>query len=164
MRLLLDEAESIETSRLHSIINRVADKADEVFIWALLVINDLIRKSSDATLDDMAAIVTSCPRKLAEFYTRVFHPVEPARMQDCLIMLEIILRGESLSLHQVAGIVACARVKIAKEFPPSMGATDLSQIKRQIADCHGFLQIVGEQENDPNKAGRIQFLLQTLKE
>lgn len=164
MRLLLDYPETMDAHRLHSVIEHVADKAEGVFIWVVLVMNDLVKKSTNATLDDMDAIVASCPSELSNFYTRLFRTVDPAKLRDCLIMVEIVLREGSVPFHHFAGIFTCAPVKTAQDFPNTSDEIDYAEIRRKIADCQGLLQIVAGKDNEQGQKEQVQFLHQTLKE
>lgn len=149
-----------EKLAMEDFTSELADKANGVFVWLILVMDKLVSIAKRATVEDMAALVAICPEELEDFYSRIVQEIEPHHRSDCLRMVEILLQLGAMQLGHFSQILACAPCKTTKECVKALENLDYDNVMRRIETAKGLLQI---RWSDESSVPFVQFLHQTVK-
>ncbi|KAB8360563.1 hypothetical protein FH972_024303 [Carpinus fangiana] len=153
-----------------SILTGIVSKAQGVFLWVALMIEDLLKQSSDGLrVESIPHILQSMPDRLEDFYERIVSKIPQEYRVETYVMLESVLRTRgNLSLRGLAMTLECAQPG-SEHFPTcmdlcrlSMDTFDPENMARLVSSrCGGLLEVV--QVNRPAKARSnddLKFLFQ----
>ncbi|KAL8919862.1 MAG: hypothetical protein Q9208_006595 [Pyrenodesmia sp. 3 TL-2023] len=85
--------------RAQDLLNTIVERADGVFLWAVIAIRDVREGLQDfADLDELAQAINSLPPQLESLFMLMLHRIKPAYQRDAARFLQII-QFQSLNVY-----------------------------------------------------------------
>ena len=141
-----------DMSELHKLIGEITQRANGVFIWVRIVIEELIERFIDgSTISQLRDILSAVPEELKDLYQRSLSRVKPKYALESYVMTQIVLcaaNPQTLKSLLVATDIALQR----KVEPMSQDTME----RRLRSRCGGLLE-------ETSTSNEIQFLHQTVK-
>ncbi|OLE51494.1 MAG: hypothetical protein AUG51_22710 [Acidobacteria bacterium 13_1_20CM_3_53_8] len=155
-------------SQIAELTLAVVEKANGVFLWVRLVLNEFLKSSVDGTtLDELHELLSMMPDELEEFYDMIIRKIPKAYLLESYNMMEILLRSDrELSLEHFAGALACASCVTIAECMSQLQTKQISGSSRHglklkiESRCGGLVEIL-DTETRPDT---VQFMHQTVKD
>lgn len=149
------------------LIRKLPNRANGVFVWVRLVLDELLRACSDgATPGELAEILSTIPGDLDEVYQRSVDRIPLKYRFDAYVMIETVLRfPATIALRDLGLVVLCAPgispSDCAKYIPADPCSHDfiLTTARRLQSRCGGILEVTGR-DNAPS----VSFMHQTAKD
>ena len=141
-----------DMSEVHKLTGEITQRANGVFIWVRIVIEELIERFVDgSTISQLQDILSAVPEELKDLYQRSLSRVKPEYKLESYIMTQIVLcaaKPQTLKSLLVATDIALQR----KVEPMSRHTME----RRLGSRCGGLLE-------ETSTSNEIQFLHQTVK-
>ena len=141
-----------DMSELHKLTGEITQRANGVFIWVRIVVEELIERIIDgSTISQLRDILSAVPEELKDLYQRSLSRVKPEYKLESYIMTQIVLcaaNPQTLKSLLVATDIALQR----KVEPMSRNTME----RRLGSRCGGLLE-------EKSSSNEIQFLHQTVK-
>ena len=139
-------------SELQELILEMTDKANGVFIWVRLVVDELVDRFSDGcSIAELRKVLSHIPAELEDLYRRIIARQKKDYTHEAHIMIQILLRmRRPLDISAMNGITDVAVLnKIERISAQSM--------RRRLASrCGGLIETVTGSDD-------LRFLHQTAK-
>jgi len=137
----------------------LTEKAQGVFIWAKLVVEELIEGYiAGDTISQLRNTINSLPKKITELYQRVLERRSPVYLPETYIMLQLVLRA--------LAPLTLAQLMAATDASTYNGGDAMSteSMERRLASRYGgVLEVADGSQLSAPKAGNVQFSHQTVK-
>ena len=141
-----------DITELHGLANEIANKANGMFIWVRIVVEELIERLVDGyTLDHLREILAGIPEELQGLYHRVLSRIKPQYALESYILFQVITAVPiAHSSENVFGVIDVAMhgkyEKMTREV----------RLRRLASRSGGLLCEVGPERE-------IQYIHQTVK-
>ena len=138
--------------KLHELATEIADKANGMFIWVRIVVEELIERLVDGyTIDHLRNILSGIPEELQGFYRRVLLRIKPQYALESYILFQVFkAKPMAQKSQRVFGVIDVAMHGKYESMPRAVG------LRRLASRSGGLLLEVGED-------GRMEYLHQTVK-
>ena len=149
--LNLDE-EPDTLSELRHLIFEMTDKANGVFIWVRLVVDELIDRLSDGcSISELRKVLSHIPEELEDLYKRIIARQKKGYAYESYIMIQALLRARHrLNIKDINAITDVMSLNRIEEMSSQ-------SMKRRLASrCGGLIETIDASDN-------LQFLHQTVK-
>ena len=155
------EGQLYDSSMLKQLAEKVTEKANGVFIWVRLVVEDLIEAVIDGnTVAQLELVLSSLPDDLADLYRRIIQRRKPAYLKEAYVMFRIVLQSGVQPLYLV-DLMAATDVALTGYWA---GASEESMRRRLLSRCGGLLEVVRSAPSSGDGRVYVQLVHQTLKE
>ncbi|RDW89694.1 hypothetical protein BP6252_01726 [Coleophoma cylindrospora] len=163
---LLEAYDPPEPNEAQDLVEEIVAKAEGVFLWVKLVVDEFLSSSEDGlTMLEARAMLARFPPDLNQLYQGIIDRVPLAYRSESHAMLEIAFRSTyPLEVEVFWSCVTCAPLKTLKDCFPVLETTrpSIETIKRRIRSrCGGLLETVASLAYDEIV---VQFMHQTAKE
>ena len=141
-----------DMSELHQLTAGITQRANGVFIWVRIVIEDLIEKFIDGSaVSQLRDIFSAMPEELKDLYRRALSKVKPEYALEAYVMVQIVLCAKNA--QTLKSLFAATDIALQRKVEPMSRAT----MERRLGSrCGGLLE-----EN--STSNQVQFLHQTVK-
>ncbi|KAI1335062.1 hypothetical protein F5Y15DRAFT_399463 [Xylariaceae sp. FL0016] len=105
---MIESQDGVCSANLVDIVPSIIDRAEGVFLWVKLVLQELTREaSSGCQRQELAAILKSIPDDLLEYYARIVQGIPESYRWEAYVILETMARSEKqLTCEQVWELLA----------------------------------------------------------
>lgn len=150
-----DQVRSYDSIMLKQLAGGVTQKANGVFMWVKLVVNDLVEAVIDgSSFTQLKRVLSSLPDDIMQLYRRIIQKRKPAYLKEAYVMFQLVLHSESpLSLE---ALMAATDVTLDGQWDPV--PDDVMQ-RRLVSRCGGLLDLVSGYRDEEV----VQLVHQTLK-
>jgi hypothetical protein len=160
LRSEIDQTLVEQNQMLDALAEDVVKKAQGVFLWVRLVVDELLDGLSDGYhLEELRNLLAGMPKELEELYFRALTRTKSYSQQmrerkkfETYVMFQITLYAEPLGLHEFIE-ATLFHVDGRKFIAPRL--SEKQMIRRVNSSSHGLLEIADE---------NVQFAHQTMKE
>lgn len=141
-----------DISELHQLPAEITQRANGVFIWVRIVIEELIEKFVDgSTISQLRKILSDMPEELKELYQRAVSKVKSEYALESYVMIQIVLSAKDP--QTLESLLKATDVALQGKVEPMSRAT---MERRLRSRCGGLLE-------ETSTRGKVQFLHQTTK-
>ncbi|KAL7958841.1 hypothetical protein V8C34DRAFT_323804 [Trichoderma compactum] len=171
----------IKTHHRHGVLSdlvpEITRRAQGVFLWVKLVLQDLARGASDgATQEQLKVTLGSFPDDLYTYYTWIVERIAPSSRWAAYCALELVSRSrQGLNMRDLLEAVSCSRSEDYEDaknrilkFRKKTHGWDNDQLEGQIRDISGgLLDVVASTDQEtarPTVQFTVQFMHQTVEE
>ena len=155
-------------SLAHELKDRLLQRANGVFLWVKLVLQDLLEAATDgATAQELSDVLASLPDELTDLYRTLLERIDSKHRGETYFMLEVLLRApRTLTLETFWLAVRCAPLDTVE---PCVNALDDARselredseaISRRIRSRGGGLIEIIQETN--TSAPSVQLMHQTV--
>lgn len=139
--------------------DELTKKAQGVFVWVKLVVEELIEGYiAGDTISQLRNTMDSLPKKITELYQRVLVRRDPKYSSETYVMLQLVLGA--LAPLTLAQLMAATDANLYS----GVDAMSTESMERRLASrCGGLLEIADGSQSSRPKAGNVQFSNQTVK-
>lgn len=129
---------------LEQLAKEVTQKAEGVFIWVKLVVEELLEAITDgSSITQLRRILSTIPAELGELYQRIIQKRKPAYIKEAYIMFQLVLHAFGpLSLES---LMAATDVAMGEQWDR---ASEESMRRRLLSRCGGLLELVSYKKTD----------------
>lgn len=159
-----DQDRSYDLTMLEQLAGEVTQKANGVFIWVKLVVNDLVEAVIDgSSVTQLKRVLSSLPDDLMQLYRRIIQKRKQAYLEEAYVMFQLVLHSKhSLSLE---ALMAATDVTLDGQWDP---VPDDVMRRRLVSRCGGLLDLVSGYRDENLVSGYrdeevVQLVHQTLK-
>ena len=141
-----------DMSELHQITGEITQRANGVFIWVRVVIEELIERFIDGSaVSQLRDILSAMPEELKDLYRRALSKVKPEYALESYVMAQIVLCAKHpLTLKS---LFAATDIALQRKVELMSQAT----MERRLGSrCGGLLE-------EKRTSNEVQFLHQTVK-
>ncbi|MCJ1457222.1 hypothetical protein MMC28_007589 [Mycoblastus sanguinarius] len=139
-------------SQLHRLAIEITDRANGVFIWVRIVVDELIECYIDgSTISQLLRILSAIPEELQDLYRRVLSKIAVKYSLECYIMVQSVLCAKTPLTLTVLLSATDIALHGAIETMSSAG-----MVRRLGSRSRGLIETTG-----PND--QVQFLHQTVE-
>ena len=164
-----DRLEGCNRDNTSFIVDNITDRADGVFLWVALVLDELWQPLCDGkSIEDVRSLLSGLPTDLPEFYKRMMENVSKEDRPILMGMLELVLCFEYGVNDEIQFPPFCLAVELMQRRPLATKEVSLKaadddrrqrEVERRIRACSGGLLEVAQ----PQEGSRVQFVHQTVK-
>jgi hypothetical protein len=150
MDQLLSSTDSKQRDAAKALETEVKMRAEGVFLWVRLVLDDLLSACTNGdSIESLTDLLSSIPNGLQDFYERITSKIPQMYRYDAYIMLEVVLRSETLlTLDEFSATLACASrpsfedclVQLRSERLRPTKVDDITRIIK--SRCGGLIEII----------------------
>ena len=141
----------------------IVKKAEGVFIWVRLVVDELVERIVDGdTIPQLLGVLLTIPTELEDLYRRILSRIKPEYRRESYIIFQVMLSCvTSITLNELMAVLDVALGGEVAKMPQE------SMQRRLYSRCGGLLQIkttdLTRSYTDPGPIQSIEFLHQTSK-
>ena len=141
-----------DMSELHQLTAEITQRANGVFIWVRIVIEELIERFIDGSaISQLRDIFSAMPEELKDLYRRAISKVKPEYALESYVMAQIVLSAKNP--QTLKSLFAATDIALQRKVELMSRAT----MERRLGSrCGGLLE-----EN--STSNQVQFLHQTVK-
>ena len=141
-----------DMSELHQLTVEITQRANGVFIWVRIVIEELIERFIDgSTISQLRDILSAMPEELKNLYQRAVSKVKPEYALESYVMAQIVLYAKNA--QSLESLLVATDIALQRKVEPMSRAT----MERRLGSrCGGLLE-------ETSTSNQIQFLHQTVK-
>ena len=141
-----------DMSELHQLPAEITQRANGVFIWVRIVIEELIERFIDgSTISQLREILSAMPEELKDLYQRAVSKVKPEYALESYVMAQIVLCAKNP--QTLKSLLVATDVALQRKVKPISQAT----MERRLGSrCGGLLE-------ETSTSNQVQFLHQTVK-
>ena len=141
-----------DMSELHQLTVEITQRANGVFIWVRIVIEELVERFIDgSTISQLRDILSAMPEELKDLYQRAVSKVKPEYALESYVMAQIVLYAKNP--QSLESLLVATDVALQRKVEPMSRAT----MERRLGSrCGGLLE-------KTSTSNQIQFLHQTVK-
>ncbi|KAK0512960.1 hypothetical protein JMJ35_004977 [Cladonia borealis] len=141
-----------DMSELQELTVEITQRANGVFIWVRIVIEELIERFLDgSTISQLGEILSAMPEELKDLYRRTLSKVKPEYELESYVMTQIVLCARNT--QTLKSLLVATDIALERKVERMSWAT----MERRLASrCGGLLE-------ETSASGQIQFLHQTVK-
>lgn len=163
LRRLNEQVVLSEEPIIHALRAQICRRAEGVFVWVRIVLDELLKACTDGTMPhELVHVLSSFPDDLDASYQRLIDRIEPRYLFESYVMIEILLRSrEALVLRDFGLAVLCSSCRTPSMVAERLGSDThseeflLSTRRRIQSRCGGLLEVLPDQT--------VQFMHQTAK-
>ncbi|KAL8712490.1 MAG: hypothetical protein Q9220_003338 [cf. Caloplaca sp. 1 TL-2023] len=165
----------LELGNFNALVEQITSKAQGVFIWVRLVVDDLAKNIRDCTpYQTLQRIVAETPDELQDLYDQTLHRISKEYVDETHIMLQIVLcTREPMSLYVLLNATQYCLIHFSER--ESEGSVEDAVVPipliispRWLASrSGGLLETIPDtsvDEGNISPGSCVQFLHQTVKE
>jgi len=165
--LLLDSSQHTRIEKYQSLVNQIAVKAEGVFLWVEVIINNLIIGVEEGdTMAELEAHLDSLPPSIEALYGRILLQIPDEYVADCINYVNLILENQWEDFGLLEFTLACRDPKacLAPELADNQDAyVNLEDFCHQIevrirSRCRGLLQIEEDPEEEELSSQNVEPL------
>lgn len=147
------------------LIKVILVKADGVFLWVRLALDDTAKALSEhrlSSVKDFEALLEQIQPKLDDFYSSIVNEITPENRWEAYLTLEVIIHAkEKLSFQDIHSILVWSSCKTTTECfsvgrAPSSKTTNLRVMRKLEDSCAGLIDV-------QEKNGRVQLMHETVR-
>ena len=141
-----------DMSELHQLTGEITQRANGVFIWVRIVVEELIERFIDGSaVSQLRDILSAMPEELKDLYRRALSKVKPEYALESYVMAQIVLCAKNpLTLKS---LFAATDIALQRKVELMSQAT----MERRLASrCGGLVE-------EKSASNEVQFLHQTVK-
>ena len=143
-----------DISELHELASEVTDKANGVFIWVRIVVEELVERFIDgSTISQLRTALSAIPEELQGLYCRVLSKIRAEYALESYTMIQIVLCAKSP--QTLASLSAATDVAL---YGKPGKLSHRGMLRRLRSRCGGLIE-----EDGVGPGSRLQFLHQTVK-
>ena len=141
-----------DISAMHQLAVEITQRANGVFIWVRIVVEELIERFVDGcTTSQLRDILSAMPEELEDLYRRTLSKVKPEYELESYVMTQIVLHAKNP--QTMKSLLEATDVALQRRIEPMSRAT----MERRLGSrCGGLLE-------ETRTTDKIQFLHQTVK-
>lgn len=141
-----------DMSALHQLTGEITERANGVFIWVRIVIEELIERFIDGcAVSQLRDILSAMPEELKDLYRRALCKVKPEYALESYVMAQIVLCAKNP--QTLKSLFAATDIALQRQVELMSQAT----MERRLASrCGGLLE-------GKSTSNEVQFLHQTVK-
>ena len=141
-----------DLSKLHQLTGEITQRANGVFIWVRIVIEEIIERFIDgSTISQLRNMLSAMPEELKDLYRRALCKVKPEYELESYVMAQIVLCAQNP--QTLKSLFLATDIALQREVELMSQAT----MERRLGSrCGGLLE-------ETSTSGQIQFLHQTVK-
>ena len=141
-----------DISAMHQLAVEITQRANGVFIWVRIVVEELIERFVDGcTTSQLRDILSAMPEELEDLYRRTLSKVKPEYELESYVMTQIVLHAKNP--QTLKSLLKATDVALQRRIEPMSRAT----MERRLGSrCGGLLEAT-------RTTDKIQFLHQTVK-
>ena len=141
-----------DISAMHQLAVEITQRANGVFIWVRIVVEELIERFVDGcTTSQLRDILSAIPGELEDLYRRTLSKVKPEYELESYVMTQIVLHAKNP--QTLKSLLEATDVALQRKIEPMSRAT----MERRLGSrCGGLLE-------ETRTTDEIQFLHQTVK-
>ena len=150
--LLGSDDEPDARSELEHLTSEITEKANGVFIWVRLVVDELIDSFSDGcSISKLREFLSHIPEELEDLYKRIIARRKRSYAYESYVMIQVLLRAPKwLDIKTINAIADAVVLNRIEEMSPQ-------SMKRRLASrCGGLIETI-------EATNQVQFLHQTAK-
>ena len=139
-------------SELQELIFEMTDKANGVFIWVRLVVDELVDRFSDGcSITELRKVLSHIPAELEDLYRRIIARQKKDYAHEAYVMIQILLRmRRPLDISAINGITDVAILN-------KIESISAQSMRRRLASrCGGLIETITGSDD-------LRFLHQTAK-
>ena len=141
-----------DMSEMHQLTVEITQRANGVFIWVRVVIEELIERFIDgSTISQLREILSAMPEELKDLYRRTLSKVKPEYELESYVMTQTVLHAKNP--QTLVSLLAATDIALQRKVELMSRAT---MERRLRSRCGGLLE-------ETSASGHIQFLHQTVK-
>lgn len=141
-----------DMSELHQLPADITQRANEVFIWVRIVIEELIERFIDgSTISQLRETLSVMPEELKDLYQRALSKVKPEYALESYVMAQIVLHAKNP--QTLESLLKATDIALQRKVDFMPRAT---MERRLRSRCRGLLEQTSTSEH-------VQFLHQTVK-
>jgi len=147
---------SYDSTMLKQLAGEVTRKANGVFIWVKIVVDNLVEAVIDgSSITQLNSVLSDLPDDLMQLYRRIIQKRKPAYLKEAYVMFQLVIHSvDPLSLE---ALMAATDVILSGHWDP---APDDVMQRRLVSRCGGLLDLVLKDTDEEV----VQLVHQTLKE
>jgi hypothetical protein len=157
IRSMLHSSDSRTQRLILDLKDSILVKADGVFLWVRLVMQDLLDAAAEgATARELTKVLADLPDELKELYRRILQRIDQKHREETYFMLETLLRSHStMPLAVFWPVVRCAPSNNLQESVDALlegiSEFEVGALSRRIKSrCGGLIEVVpGFQAHPP---------------
>lgn len=153
-----------------SIVDLISNKAEGVFLWVKLAVDELTFLPTTASMQDLEVQIESLPKELEAFYERTICRIPKHSRQQAFTLLELVLRSSDLlNLRHLLEAEACAHGSTVTEYKRLLASfrwrpmPSEEAVKHQNSGllnlCGGLLECVDSRDDSI-----VQFIHRTVRD
>ena len=141
-----------DMSELHQLPSEITQRANGVFIWVRIVIEELIERFIDgSTISQLREILSAMPEELKDLYQRAVSKVKPEYALESYVMAQVVLCAKNP--QTLKSLLVATDIALQRKVEPMSHAT----MERRLGSrCGGLLE-------ETSTSNQVQFLHQTVK-
>ena len=141
-----------DLSEMHQLAVETTQRANGVFIWVRIVVEELIERYVDGcTASQLRDILSAMPEELEDLYRRTLSKVKPEYELESYVMTQIVLHAKNP--QTLKSLLEATDIALQRRIEPMSRAT----MERRLGSrCGGLLEAT-------RTTDEIQFLHQTVK-
>ena len=141
-----------DISEMHQLAVEITQRANGVFIWVRIVVEELIERFIDGcTTSQLRDILSAMPEELEDLYRRTLSKVKPEYEIESYVMTQIVLHAKNP--QTLKSLLQATDIALQRKVEPMSRAT----MQRRLGSrCGGLLEVTSTRNE-------IQFLHQTVK-
>lgn len=173
MRQLSTTENQLEREEFSNLISAIAQRAQGVFLWVRLVVDDLLEVRADgAGLIELTEMLSNMPVELEDYYKAILDRVSQRyRLESYIILQVLVCSHEPLEFSAFAYAVDCALCSTVSECLRKMDRGPFSKLnpeeaaRRLQSRCGGLVELleVSKPIRDWHTL-RVQFMHQTVED
>ena len=150
------------------ILDEITDKAEGVFLWVKLVLDELWQPLCDGRpIEDVRSLLSDLPTNLPEFYKRMVENIPKEDQPILMGMLELVLCSD-YALQGIRFPAFCLAMDLLQRNPLAKKEVSLKpadddrrqrEVERRIRACSGGILEIAQSRDE----SRVQFVHQTVK-
>ena len=141
-----------DMSQLHQLTAEITERANGVFIWVRLVVEELIERFIDGSaVSQLREILSAMPEELKDLYRRAISKIKPEYALESYVMAQIVLCAKNP--QTMKSLFAATDIALKRKVELMSRAT----MERRLGSrCGGLLE-------GNSTSNQVQFLHQTVK-
>jgi hypothetical protein len=151
----------LDVAQLEKLGAEVTKKADGVFIWVRLVIQELVEQFvNGSSFTQLGQLLSTLPKELKDLYSRIIQKRKPEYKDEFYLMCRVMLKTHSpLSLESLLLVID---VNLTRQWS-SLSAE--SMVRRLSSRSGGLIEVVSQRDDDTIQAhDGVQFIHKTFKD
>jgi hypothetical protein len=151
----------LDVAQLEKLGAEVTKKADGVFIWVRLVIQELVEEFvNGSSFTQLWQLLSTLPKELKDLYSRILQKRKPEYKDEFYLMCRVMLKTHSpLSLENLLLVID---VNLTGQWS-NLSAE--SMVRRLSSRSGGLIEVVSQRNDDTVRANDgVQFIHKTFKD
>jgi hypothetical protein len=168
-----DSSIDLSQKKIESLVYSIVERADGVFLWACVVVNNILRAFSENSDDFQHLIqrIGQLPNDLSKLYTEMWNRMNPddksIYQAESALYFRLVLESKDSGVSQLGALI-CARPEFAHRlftggphaFTEEYLRRECRTLERRVhARCAGLLQISPPRRNEPWTTSLLGYFL-----